>query len=221
MRNWAVAATAIALVLLGVLIGQRLSQPTKPDAKINDSQEVNSASNAEINSNVDGTVGSEREPIKKPEAFIIPAAFTSIPSEWHTVIIENGFDGYAILFNPTRREVIIEKCRHPGYFDLETGQPFPEGVNFCTNVLWGQLLVMDERSAKVQARSGGQLELSLSLTAEDGQSQLALSFPGHQMKLVPGSKNDLFQAMERSPTMVEQKKQKFEFFEAKRQKDRK
>ena len=75
---------------------------------------------------------------------------------------------------------------------------------------------MDEHLARVQARSGEQLDLSLSLTAEDGQSQLALSFPGHQMNLVPGSKNDLFQAMDRSPTMVEQKKQRFEYFAAKR-----
>lgn len=96
----------------------------------------------------------------------------------------------------------------------------PQGVEFCTNVLWGQLLAMDEHSAMVQARSGKQLELSLSLTTEDGQSELAMSFPDHQMNLVPGSKNDLFQTMNRKPVMVEQKQQKFEFQEAEHQERR-
>ena len=223
VRYWAIAASAIALVLLGILIGQRFGHT--PDSgpvidkghatELTGGTEVKTSTNGTSNS--DGATSSDGGPIDEPESFVIPTAFTSIPSEWHTIIIEDSFDGYAILFDPPRREVIIEKCRHPGYFDPEAGQPLPEGVEFCTNVLWGQLLAMDEHSASVHARNGKQLELNLSLTTEDGQSQIALSFPGHQMNLVPGSKNDLFQALDRKPVMVEQKKQKFAFQEAEHQ----
>ena len=217
IKYWAVGATAIALVLLGILIGQRLGQAPEPEALIDDGRGTELTDRADVYSNNDRTTGSDGETLKEPETFIIPAVFTSIPSEWHTIISEDSFDGYAILFDPPRREVIIEKCRHPGYFDPEADRPLPQGVEFCTNVLWGQLLAMDEHSAVVQTRSGKQLELSLSLTTEDGQSQLALSFPDHQMSLVPGSKNDLFQALDRNPIMVEQKQQKFEFQEAENQ----
>lgn len=220
VKYWALCTTAIALVLLGILIGQRLGQPPEPEALIDDDRGTELAEAADVYSNNDRTTGSGGESLKEPETFIIPAVFTSIPSEWHTIINEDSFDGYAILFDPPHREVIIEKCRHPGYFDPETDRPLPQGVEFCTNVLWGQLLAMDEHSAMVQARSGKKLELSLSLTTEDGQPQLALSFPDHQMNLVPGSKNDLFQTLDRKPVMVEQKQQKFEFQEAEHQKRR-
>lgn len=220
IKYWAVGATAIALVLLGVLIGQQFGQAPDSELGIEKGRAIELTGGTDVNTNTVETTSSDGGPGDKPEAFVIPAAFTSIPSEWHTIISEDSFDGYAILFDPPRREVIIEKCRHPGYFDPEADRPSPQGVEFCTNVLWGQLLAMDEHSAMVQTRSGKQLELSLSLTTEDGQSQLALSFPDHQMNLVPGSKNDLFQTLDRKPVMVEQKQQKFEFQEAEHQERR-
>ena len=56
--------------------------------------------------------------------------------------------------------------------------------------------------------------MTLSLSNQDGQSQLVISFPDHQMTLVPGSKNDLFQAMEKTAAVTEQKRLKFKFQEA-------
>jgi hypothetical protein len=142
---------------------------------------------------------------------VIPEAFVSLPSEWRTEFHDSDYHGYAILFDPPRREVIIEKCFHPGHFDQDTGQPIADGWEFCDNVLWGQLESLDEHSAHVRARDGTQLDLDLALSDANGQTHLALSFPGHQMELIPGSKNDLFQAMDQSPQMAEQRKQKFEF----------
>jgi hypothetical protein len=220
IKSWAIIASAFALILLGVLIGQRLGQAPDAETVTEKARATELTAGTDINTNTDGTSSTDGGPGDEPVAFLIPAAFTSIPSEWHTIIKEDSFDGYAILFDPPRREVIIEKCRHPGYFDPESGQPLPEGMEFCTNVLWGQILVMDEQSAVVQARNGEQLKLTLSLTAKDEQSHLALSFPGHQMNLVPGSKNDLFQALERNPVMVKQKQQKIDFWEADYQKRR-
>ena len=214
VKNWAMAVTVIALVLMGVLIGQRIGPTQGPGSDADEDATtglVQSAGERTITSN---------EIQEEKKSYEIPAKFTSIPSEWQTVLTENNFSGYAILFNPARQEVIIEECHHPGYFDSSIGQPIPQGQAFCSNVLWGQLQTLNEHSALVLARNGQQLELTLLLTSENGQSQLALSFPGHLMELVPGSKNDLFQAMDSTSVMIDQKRQQFEFQEAQYQQRR-
>ena len=218
-KYWAIAATAIVLVLLGVLIGQRFGRQPVIDSAL----PMSMAENSETQGGTEGrtspgeTSSTESGSSEDSVPFVIPETFTSLPSEWHTVFIENNFEGYAILFDPLRREVIIEQCRHPGYFDPSIGQPLPEDREFCANVLWGQLLNMDENSAHVRARKGNELDLALELTSDFGRSRLSVSFPDHQMVLVPGSKNDLFQGMDNTPVMTEQKRQKFAFLEAQRQ----
>lgn len=230
IKYWAIAATAIALVLFGILIGQRVYQKPQSQTLVDQAAGVEKAHGSD-EKNRTGTTGRQGDNIgtgttstegqnagDEPKPFVIPTAFTSLPSEWHTVLTDDGFDGYAILFDPPRREVIIEQCRHPGYFNTETGQSLPRGLEFCTNVLWGEMQTMDESSAQVKSRNGELLDMTLSLSSEDGQSQLAVSFPGHQMNLVPGSKNDLFQAMDNTTVMSEQKRLNFEFQEAEHQK---
>lgn len=212
-KNWAVAATAIALVLLGVVIGQRTGRDVDSAQDI-----LTTPATGQVAENAghpapgaSAPTSTDAESDNQPAPYVIPDAFVSLPSEWRTAYDEGDYHGYAILFDPPRREVIIEKCFHPGHFSQETGQPVPEGWEFCDNVLWGQLVSLDEHTAHVQARNGTQLDLTLSLDNEDGQSHLALSFPGHSMDLIPGSKNDLFQAMDKSPEMTEQRRQAFEF----------
>ena len=77
---------------------------------------------------------------------------------------------------------------------------------------------MNESSAWVKFRDGRTLDLSMSLSNEDGQSQLAKFFPDHQVTLVPGSRNDLFQAMDNLTVMLKQRRLKFEFEEDEYQK---
>jgi hypothetical protein len=220
VRNWATAATAVVLVLLGILIGQRLGQVPAVGSDVERAPTTGISENTSARTATGEMAGTEGKTISKPVRFVIPDAFTSLPSEWRSLLTEDSFGGYAILFDPPRREIIIEQCRHPGYFNPNTGQPVPDGIEFCVNVLWGQLLSLDESSAQVMARDGNQLDLSLALTREGDQSHLGLSFPDHQMKLVPGSKNDLFQDMDTIPVMVEQKRRKFKFFEAEYQQRR-
>lgn len=221
-KYWAIAATAIALVLLGYLIGQHTAQSPEVLAESVQSQPAGVAgphrepaeSGTSAATNEGGAVVDQLPP------YIIPDAFLALPSEWRTPLSEDHFDGYAILFDPPRREVIIEKCQHRGYFDTASGQPVPMGWEFCDNLLWGQLLELDEHSARVGSRRGELIDMSLSLSNENGVSQLALTFPGHQMNLVPGSKNDLLQAMENTALIQEQKRLVFEFQKAVEQKQR-
>jgi hypothetical protein len=211
-RNWAIAASAIALVLLGVVIGQYTSRKSNPEPVTASVPQPAPVSGNTFRADVrEVTTDTEGEGGDGPAPFVIPEAFVSLPSEWRTEFEDGDYHGYAILFDPPRREVIIEKCFHPGHFDQDTGQPISDGWEFCDSVLWGQLESLDEHSAHVRARDGAQLDLDLALSDADGQTHLALSFPGHQMELIPGSKNDLFQAMDQSPQMAEQRKQKFEF----------
>lgn len=208
-KNWAIAATAIALVLLGIVIGQRTGQVASPSPEVTDTPVTGSVTeNAGQPSASTGPMSTEPGGSNEPAVFVIPEVFGSIPSEWRTAHDEGVYDGYAILFDPPRHEVIIEDCFHPGHFNAETGQPVADGWEFCDIVLWGELLSLDENSADVLARNGTRLTLSLSLDNEGGESQLALSFPGHQMTLIPGSKNDLFQAMDQSPEIAEQRRQR-------------
>lgn len=232
VRSWAIAVTAIALILLGILIGQWIYQKPQSQSLVDQAAVVEKVHSIDEKART-GTTGSQGDNSgtgstgtegdntgDQPATFVVPEAFTSLPSEWHTVLTDGGYDGYAIVFDPPRREVIIEQCRHPGYFNMKTGQPVADGLEFCTIVLWGEMQTMDESSAQVKARAGELLDLTFSLTNEDKQSQLALSFPGHQMNLVSGSKNDLYQAMESAPAMMEQKRLNFEFQQAEYQMQR-
>ena len=211
-RNWAIAASAIALVLLGVVIGQYTSRNSNPEPVTAGVPQPAPVSGNTSRADVpEAATDTEGEGGDGPAPFVIPQAFVSLPSEWRTEFEDGDYHGYAILFDPPRREVIIEKCFHHGHFDQDTGQPIADGWEFCDNVLWGQLESLDEHSAHVRARNGTQLDLDLALSDANGQTHLALSVPGHQMELIPGSKNDLFQAMDQSPQMAEQRKQRFEF----------
>ena len=232
IKYWAIAVTAIALILLGILIGQWIYQKPQSQPLVDQGaavekahsidEKARSSTNSKQGDNSGtGSTGTDGDNASnEPEPFVIPETFTSLPSEWHTVLSDAGFDGYAILFDPPRREVIIEQCRHPGYFNTETGQPLAEDIEFCTIVLWGEMQSMDESSAQVKPRTGELLDMTLSLTNEDNQSRLSLAFSGHQMNLVPGSKNDLFQAMENTTVMSEQKHLKIEFQETEYQMQR-
>ena len=147
--------------------------------------------------------------------YAIPKTFESMPKEWRTATFGDDFAGYAALFDPVRREVIVEQCQHPGYIDPNTGTPLDTmGVEFCLPVLWAKLESLNEQSAMARNRTGELVELTLAYDAENSQPQLALNFENHEVTTVPGSKNDLFQDMERAPEIAAQKRKMFELVNA-------
>lgn len=192
LKIWAAAATGVALLLAGFVAGTwnggrqavgpaqvSYSQPTDPNAS--------RATNDAI------------------APYVVPDAFADLPAEWHTPFDGTKLDGYAIAFDPHRRQVIVEQCRHRGYVDSRTGDIVQPGWEFCDNVLRATLARLDAQSATAIGPAQEPVELALALEGAENEPRLALSFPGHRMVLQPGSKNDLYQAMDRSPRMRQEK----------------
>ena len=208
-KHWAILATALALVLAGILIGQQIgerrTQPGQTDADHRPQRQPDQVVDNSLTSGQNGV---------SPETYNIPDSFDEMPSEWRTAPANGDFSGYAALFDPQRREVIVEQCRHPGYMDPRSGQPLETtGIEFCVPVLWATLESLDERSARARDRSGESVDLALNYSGIDTQPQLTMEFKGHKVTLVTGSKNDLFQEMERSPEMMAQRQRKWELMQ--------
>jgi len=209
-KRWAIVATALVLVLAGILIGQQIgerrAQARHMAAEDTPRWQLSPVAENSVTTGQDGA---------SPETYNIPDNFDAMPSEWRTASADGDFSGYAALFDPQRREVIVEQCRHPGYIDPASGQPLDTtGTEFCTPVLWATLESLDERSARARDRNGESVDLALDYSGADQHPQLTLEFKGHQVTLVTGSKNDLFQEMERSPEMMAQKQRKMDLMQA-------
>jgi hypothetical protein len=225
-KQWAILATALALVLGGILIGQQIGEK-RALAKIA-APAISPQRMMETATEAGSTMTNKTRSL--PETFTIPESLNIMPSEWRTAFIGEEYSGYAALFEPQRQEVIVEQCRHPGYIDPSTDQPMKTATEFCSPVLWATLVSLDEDSAIARDRNGESVNLALAYSGEESgeedggsenrQAQLMLSFEGHEVTLVPGSKNDLFQEMERSPEMVKQKQRSFELNEAEYERQR-
>ncbi len=198
-------ASAAALVLLGVVVGRSSVGGSggavpiaRPDAPVRGSTEAEAA------------LGPN---------FSIPTSFTGLATEWRTETGGTADAGYAILFEPQSRRMIVDRCLHRGYFDLAANRPVEPG-EFCKTVLSGSLSSLEEKEAKVTTRDGASVDASLALVEDSGVKRLRIAFGDHEMLLVPGSKNDLFQEIERTPRIEEQKRRQFEYAEAEYQKQR-
>ncbi len=108
--GWAVAASALALLLLGILIGRSSGTETVP---------LRAPGGYDASSTDTGMAANATAAVE-PD-YIVPDVFKGLPSEWRTATDGDTFDGYAILFDPRRREVIVEQCLHRGYL---TGDGF-------------------------------------------------------------------------------------------------
>lgn len=195
MLAWAVVATALALVSVGYA-GYAMGRKSTAT--------IPALASAPRDSRPVDTSGREA-PAQPIDPYQVPAALAGLPAEWHSVPGGEDSRGYAILFDPQRREVIVEKCLHPGYVDPRSGDLIELSWEFCEGVLWGSLTRIDERSATVIARAGDAVELAFAVEGEGGSPRLSLSFADHEMLLTPGSKNDYFQLLENSPAMRVQK----------------
>ncbi|NND59983.1 MAG: hypothetical protein HKN49_06905 [Gammaproteobacteria bacterium] len=191
---WAVAATALALVSLGFALGRAGSNPAVDPPMLNADPTMSTMAGPDAESH-------------PADTYSVPDALAELPGEWRTQF-DDEYGGYAILFDPGRRELIVEQCAHPGYID-RTGAPVELGWEFCESVLWGTLATLDSDGALVRDRRRGSVEVELSLSGGD-PPKLSLAFADHDMVLIPGSKNDLFQAIDRSPEMMAQRERKLQ-----------
>ncbi len=199
---WAVSATAVALLAIGYVLGKSARSVTSAPVP---AHAVRADYGTRPTNTTDTSEG--RLHMQPVDAYVVPEAFNEMPNEWRSRFDGEHFEGYAILFDPARREVIVEQCRHPGYYDEKRGVAVEDRWEFCKGVMWGSLKQIEESSAIAVDRTGQTIDIELSLNAETRPPQLLLSFGDHSMVLEPGSKNDLLQAMESSPKILGQRDQ--------------
>ncbi len=200
LKVWAFLATAVALVLLGIVIGRHTEKSAPVDYHFaSGAPGVSAATDS-------------RDPTTAPVApYSVPGNFVGLKTQWRSALNNEALNGYAILFDPERREVILEYCLHPGYFNAKLEQPIYSESDFCQTVLWGTLVELSETVAKAVDRQGNAQKLTLRLNKNGPDSRLEISFDEHELDLVYGSKNDLFQLVEQSEAIREQKQQRFAF----------
>ena len=189
---WALSATALALIFLGYAIGRTMGTNDRAPAP------------AGYAAYAPDTSGGE-PPVQPADPNPVPEALVGLPTEWRSEFSGEDFRGYAILLDTQRREIIVEQCLHPGYVDERTGALVEPMWEFCQGVLWGTLTKFEDLTATVVDRDSGPVDVEFNLADGETPPRLSLSFNDRSMELIPGSKNDLLQAMENAPAMVEQK----------------
>ena len=185
---WALSATALALVLGGVLIGQALNQTA--------------VASAPSSTQPDG------EAVIDP--YQVPDWLSDAPTEWRTEFSQS-YAGYAILFDYLDRRLLVEQCQHNGFFDVDANRPVEQpGLN-CNRVLTARLIEFVENGVLVQRKNGEQSIINLAPLNNNGLTKLQLEFDDHTMALIPGQPNDLVQEVDNTDQIRVQKRRLFEF----------
>ncbi len=192
---WALAASFIAVGAIGYSLGQH---------KSNSSADIRAAVSA-TESPLTTEPGAGAVPV--PE-YVIPASFAEVPSEWRSDVT-GDVEGYSVLFDPLTRQAIVESCRHNGYQLDDAGRPLELFGEFCTTLLQGELQSLTEKEATVRAKDGRIVTVELKPDMTRQPATLRLEFDGHTLALIPGSRNDLLQIMEREPVVLERKRRYF------------
>jgi hypothetical protein len=188
---WAVLATVIAVAMTGFVVGKSVG------IRSASSDEARAATEMPYSTQPSGA--DEALP-----AFAMPDMFAGAPREWRSAV-NKGVDGYVVLFDAEAREIIVEKCQHAGY-PSDANSPIMD-QEFCTGVLSGWLAALTETEAIVQDRArGSNVTVRLKARLAGDKPTLRLRFADHDAALVPGTKNEWLQAVERQPSIVEQKK---------------
>lgn len=195
LLGWAITATVLMVLAVGYAFGKNADRSSPAVV----SQPVYRVSEA----STDGRhVGDE---VPQAESYVIPDVYAAMPTEWRSDNDGTSRDGYAILLDPVRRELIVEKCHHAGYFDFKSGQSIEQNSEFCDVVLWSTLAMLAPENASAVSRDGRHVDVALVVNNDGAEPVLSLSFGDHQMELVAGSKNDLLQIMESLPAIQKQK----------------
>ncbi len=211
---WALGATIIALVLLGFLLGQQMDRSSAGNqASTKPPNPANSISRREGGFDTEAKLPTGQN---LPDSPAISNATLTWPTQWRSQTDGDLYHGYAILLDPGRQQVIVEQCQHRGFFDDVADKPIDVEHQFCDSVLHGQLTELTQTHGVALQRDGTPVELSLALDGNKQPLKMSLSFPGHTMDLIPGSKNDLRQAMVNTPEMTEQKRKRDTYLFAKR-----
>ncbi|MEO1574787.1 MAG: hypothetical protein AAFU65_07490 [Pseudomonadota bacterium] len=181
---WALGATLVAVGAVGYSFGKRAGGEAPQAARHATDMPYTDES-------------AQRTP--PPPAYSVPESFNGVANEWRSTV-RNDTTGYAVLFQPERRRIIAERCQHHGYASSDG----MIGSEFCTTLVKGTLTSLETDEATLMDREGNPVTVRLNL-GDDGQT-LRMRFGEHDLRLMPGSRNDLMQAMEALPDVQEKKR---------------
>lgn len=181
---WAISATAVALVLAGVLIGQKLERPTLPQASLTEATEPGAT------------------PYVDP--YVVPEWLAGAPLEWRSEVTDAA-KGIAILLDYNRRELLVDQCSHAGFFDFSKNRPKENGSLRCERLLTSRITSFTVDGADVTTREGNEMFVTLKPVLESDVSKLDIGFDSLKMRLIPGQTNDLNQAIVQLPSVAKEK----------------
>lgn len=186
---WAIATTVIAIASLSYIAGKRAGG----------AQNIAPRSATQAPAATAPGVAREQRP-----AYVIPEQFDGMDNEWRTDADE-ATTGYAALFDPSTRQLIVEQCEHSGFAVDDTGNAIEPSYDYCSGVLNAQIDQLGDTTVLATNRAGREIKVRLEARLESEMPSLRLRFDDHDVTLVPGSRNDLIQQMEKSPIIAAQK----------------
>lgn len=187
---WAVSATVIA-VAAGSALGYTLGQRSAPEPAVVAPGNPNAAT-------TDPARGGQTQPV-----YVVPDVFADVPTEWRTAVGRKP-QAYAALFDPVRRELIVEHCQHPGY-DVADEDALSRAADICTLALRARIAQLADDRAIAIGRDGDPVEVRIDAALDEQPPRLRLRFGEHDVDMLPGSKNTMFQALEAMPAIAQQK----------------
>jgi hypothetical protein len=132
----------------------------------------------------------------------VPRALQGLPQEWMRASGEGDPTGYVALLDPdSARLLVVERCRHRGYFDLERGEPRDTRWSFCETVVEGSIASIEDDALVVQGDGERITRIGYAVEGTADAPRLLLSLGDTSIPLDPGSKNDLYQLLDRLPAI--------------------
>ncbi|MFK8032401.1 MAG: hypothetical protein AB8G18_19430 [Gammaproteobacteria bacterium] len=191
---WAVSASVIAVGAVGTL-GYLYGKNSVSDG-------AHSTQTRHASEQLYASDGVARE---ATVAFKVPESMMGMEQEWRSVTVDT-IEGYAILFAPESRQLIVEHCRYDRYQLDDNGRPVESYDDFCSEALRGTWETLSETEGVVRSANGSTTELTLDAKLGQESPSLEIRFTDHHLALSPGSKNDLVQAFEQLPAVKERKR---------------
>ncbi len=208
-RVWAIASSTLCVALVGYIIASHVeesrSENLRTEALASERQALTEAAGPEA------TSPSDRPAAPPPATPSLPEGLRDLESEWISAADGPGNSGHAILIDlERRRELIVERCRHGGYFDEERQVPKPPDWR-CETIVAGRVAGIEGSTFTVLGRHRGASRVSVARSGRGSSARLELTIDGDRISLAPGSKNDLLQRFERKPEIKVSKQRMFEY----------
>jgi hypothetical protein len=199
-RLWAIASSVLCAGLVAYILVSKTSESPRVVVALPPASAPNQ------NSSTDPTFAGE--PAAQPT---LPTVLRGLTKEWISAGEDRDGKAYAALIDfDQRREVILERCQHEGYFDDERGEPLKAGWQ-CARALAGSISSVEGGQMSLVASTGANIRIGVARTGPPREPHLELSIGDERIDLVPGSKNDLLQRFEQTFAVASSKERSIQY----------